>query len=49
LSEEAVQRRFAELGSDIVEPSRPGPRALANLVKTETDRLMPILRVAMEN
>jgi tripartite-type tricarboxylate transporter receptor subunit TctC len=48
LSEEPVQRRFAELGGDIVEPSRRGPKALADLVKNESDRLMPVLRAAME-
>ena len=48
LSEESVQKRFAELGGEIVEPGRRGPKALADLVKSETDRLMPILRAAME-
>ena len=48
LSEESVQKRFAELGGDIVEPGRRGPKALADLVKSESDRLMPILRAAME-
>src|SRR6186997_661234 len=39
LSEESVQKRFAELGGDIVEPGRRGPKALADLVKSESDRL----------
>ena len=48
LAEEQVQKRLAELGADIVEPSRRGPKALADLVKSESDRLMPILRAAAE-
>ena len=48
LSEEPVQRRLVELGGDIIEPGRRGPKALADLVKNETDRLMPILKAAME-
>jgi tripartite-type tricarboxylate transporter receptor subunit TctC len=48
LSEEPVQKRLADLGADIVEPSRRGPKALADLVKSESDRLMPVLRAAAE-
>jgi tripartite-type tricarboxylate transporter receptor subunit TctC len=48
LSEEPVQKRLAELGADIVEPTRRGPRAPADLVKNESDRLMPVLRAATE-
>jgi len=48
LSEEPVQKRLADLGADIVEPSRRGPKALADLVKSESDRLMPVLRTAAE-
>jgi len=48
LSEEPVQKRLLELGGDIVEPGRRGPKALTDLVKNETDRLMPILRAAAE-
>ena len=48
LSEEAVQKRLAELGADIVEPARRGPKPLADLIKSESARLMPILRAAME-
>ena len=47
-NEEAVQKRLAELGADPVEPGRRGPKALADLVKSETARLMPILRAAAE-
>jgi hypothetical protein len=39
---------LAELGADPVEPGRRGPKALADLVKSETARLMPILRAAAE-
>ena len=48
LSEEAVQKRLAELGADIVEPERRGPRALAELVRSEAARLMPVLKAATE-
>jgi tripartite-type tricarboxylate transporter receptor subunit TctC len=48
LSEESVQKRLADLGADIVEPDRRGPKALANLVKSESARLMSILREAAE-
>jgi putative tricarboxylic transport membrane protein len=48
LSEESVQKRLSDLGADIVEPDRRGPKALANLVKSESARLMPILREAAE-
>jgi tripartite-type tricarboxylate transporter receptor subunit TctC len=48
LSEEQVQKRLAELGADIIEPSRRGPKVLADLVKSEADRLMPILKAVTE-
>jgi tripartite-type tricarboxylate transporter receptor subunit TctC len=48
LNEEAVQKRLTELGADSVEQGRRGPKALADLVKSETARLMPILRAASE-
>jgi tripartite-type tricarboxylate transporter receptor subunit TctC len=46
LNEEAVQKRLAGLGADIAEPNRRGPQALADLVRSETARLMPILKAA---
>jgi tripartite-type tricarboxylate transporter receptor subunit TctC len=46
LSEEAVQKRLAALGAEIAEPNRRGPKALAALVKSEVDRLGPILKSA---
>ena len=48
LNEEAVQKRLADLGADSVEPNRRGPKALADLVKSEAARLLPILRAAAE-
>jgi tripartite-type tricarboxylate transporter receptor subunit TctC len=46
LNEEAVQKRLADLGADIAEPNRRGPRALAELVRSEIARLTPILKAA---
>src|ERR1700675_2640864 len=46
LNEEAVQKRLADLGADIVEPDRRGPKALGDLITSETTRLMPTLKAA---
>jgi putative tricarboxylic transport membrane protein len=46
LDEEAVQKRLTELGADSVEQSRRGPKALADLVKSEAARLTPVLKAA---
>jgi putative tricarboxylic transport membrane protein len=48
LSEEPVQKRLAELGAEPIEPERRGPKALAELVRSEAARLMPILKAASE-
>jgi tripartite-type tricarboxylate transporter receptor subunit TctC len=48
LNEEAVQKRLTELGADSIETSRRGPKALAELVKSESARLLPILKAAAE-
>ena len=48
LSEEPVQKRLAELGAEPIEPGRRGPKALAELVRSEAARLMPILKAASE-
>jgi tripartite-type tricarboxylate transporter receptor subunit TctC len=48
LNEEAVQKRLTDLGADSVEPSRRGPKALADLVKSESARLLPILKAAAD-
>ena len=46
LSEEAVQKRLAELGAATPEPARRGPKALETLVASEIARLGPILKEA---
>ena len=46
LDEEAVRTRLESLGADIAEPSRRGPKALAELVHNEIARLTPILKAA---
>jgi tripartite-type tricarboxylate transporter receptor subunit TctC len=46
LSEEAVQKRLAELGASTPEPVRRGPKALEALVASEIARLGPILKEA---
>jgi tripartite-type tricarboxylate transporter receptor subunit TctC len=43
LDEEAVRKRFADLGAEIPDKNRRGPAALAALVKSEIARLTPIL------
>jgi tripartite-type tricarboxylate transporter receptor subunit TctC len=48
LGEEQVQKRLTDLGADIVEPNRRGPKVLADLIKSESDRLLPILKAAAE-
>jgi tripartite-type tricarboxylate transporter receptor subunit TctC len=48
LNEEQVQKRLADLGADLVEPSRRGPKPLADLVRSESARLIPILKAATE-
>jgi tripartite-type tricarboxylate transporter receptor subunit TctC len=48
LAEEAVQKRLADLGAESVEPERRGPKALAELVRNEAARLMPILKAASD-
>ena len=48
LNEEAVQNRLTDLGADSVEQARRGPNALAELVKSESARLIPILRAAAD-
>jgi tripartite-type tricarboxylate transporter receptor subunit TctC len=46
LSEAQVQKRFSDLGADIIEPGRRGPKVLADLVRSESARLLPILKAA---
>jgi len=46
LNEAVVQKRLADLGAEIAEPNRRGPKALGDLVKSEVARLTPILKAA---
>jgi tripartite-type tricarboxylate transporter receptor subunit TctC len=46
LDEETVRKRFADLGAEVPDKSRRGPKALAALVKSEIARLTPILQAA---
>ena len=46
LDEEAVRKRFTDLGADVPEKERRGPNALAALVKSEIARLTPILQAS---
>jgi len=48
LDEPAVQKRLGDLGAEIAEPSRRGPKALAALVHSEIARLTPILKAASQ-
>jgi hypothetical protein len=48
LNEESVQKRLADLGADIVESGRRGPKPLADLVRSESARLIPILNAATD-
>src|SRR3984957_7249727 len=48
LGEAQVQKRFLDLGADIVEPGRRGPKPLADLIRSESARLLPILKAAAE-
>lgn len=43
LDEEQVRKRLADLGANIAEPARRGPKPLADLVRSESARLLPIL------
>jgi len=46
LDEPQVKKRLAELGADSIDPSRRGPQPLADLVRSEAARLIPILQTA---
>ena len=46
LDEPTVQKRLADLGAEIAEPDRRGPKALGELVHSEVARLTPILKAA---
>jgi tripartite-type tricarboxylate transporter receptor subunit TctC len=46
LDDEALRKRFTDLGADVPEKERRGPAGLAALVKAEIARLTPILQAA---
>ena len=46
LDEEAVRKRLTDLGAEVAEKNRRGPKALAALVQSEIARLTPILQAA---
>jgi tripartite-type tricarboxylate transporter receptor subunit TctC len=46
LSEEAVQKRMAELGAAVPGPARRGPKPLADTIVSEIARLGPVIREA---
>jgi tripartite-type tricarboxylate transporter receptor subunit TctC len=46
LDEEQVRKRLSDLGAELVDPSRRGPKPLAMLVRSEAARLLPILSSA---
>ena len=41
---EAIAKRMAELGADLPAPDRRTPQALAELVRSEVDRWLPVIR-----
>jgi hypothetical protein len=41
-----VQKRLADFGAEIAEPECRGPKALADLQRSEVNRLGPILKAA---
>src|SRR5262249_3257280 len=46
LSEDVARKRLLELGAEVPDPDRRGPRPLAALVKSEIARLTPIIQAA---
>jgi tripartite-type tricarboxylate transporter receptor subunit TctC len=46
LNEDVARKRLLDLGAEVPEPDRRGPKALAALVKSEIARLTPILKAA---
>lgn len=46
LDDEAARKRMLDLGANIADKNQRGPKALAALVKSEVDRLTPILNAA---
>lgn len=48
LDEEQVRKRLADLGANIAEPGRRGPKPLADLVRSESARLLPVLHAVTD-
>src|SRR5580704_13745157 len=48
LGEAQVQKRLSDLGAELIEPGRRGPKPLADLITSESARLLPILKAAAE-
>ena len=52
LGQPAVSKQVAaleaDLGAELIEPGRRGPKPLADLIKSESARLLPILKAAAE-
>jgi tripartite-type tricarboxylate transporter receptor subunit TctC len=46
LDDENARKRLADLGAEIAEKGRRGPKALAALVRSEIERLTPVLKAA---
>jgi tripartite-type tricarboxylate transporter receptor subunit TctC len=46
LNEDTAFKRLLDLGAELAEPNRRGPKALGELVKSEMARLTPILQAA---
>jgi tripartite-type tricarboxylate transporter receptor subunit TctC len=46
LNEDVARERLLELGADVPEPDRRGPRPLRALVQSEIARLTPIIQAA---
>jgi len=46
LNEDVARKRLLELGAEVPEPNRRGPKALAGLVKSEIARLTSVLQAA---
>ena len=46
MRDEAIARRLAELGADLPAPGERAPQALANLVRAEIDKWVPLIRSA---
>ena len=48
LDDEAVRKRFVDLGAIVTEKKDRGPKPLAAMVRSEMDRLIPILKSAAQ-